>query len=330
MNEVWVKAVPWNKEVVINALESGADAVIVEKGYSPEVKKLGRIRTVAEDGDIVPGKDVAMVDITSKKDEEKILALPSAMTVIVKTADWTIIPLENILAQRKNIFLEVSSLEDAMTATGILERGVDGIVLDCQDSLKIRSIVSRLKQGSETLELAEAEVTRVLSLDMGDRVCIDTCTDMHEGQGMLIGNSSGGLFLVHAETVENPYVAPRPFRVNAGPIHAYARVPGGKTRYLSEFRSGDSVLIVNHDGTTETGVVGRVKVEKRPLVFVEAVVDGTPYSTILQNAETIRLTSVQGAPISVVELREQSRVLMFTETCGRHFGIKVNETIDEK
>ena len=72
---------------------------------------------------------------------------------------------------------------------------------------------------------------------MGDRVCVDTCANMGLGEGMLVGNSSGGLFLVHAESLENPYVAPRPFRVNAGPVHAYIRVtrrqdqvPGGTGR----------------------------------------------------------------------------------------------------
>ena len=70
---------------------------------------------------------------------------------------------------------------------------------------------------------------------MGDRVCVDTCTVMGTGEGCLVGNSSQALFLVHAESIENPYVSPRPFRVNAGPVHAYIMAPGGKTRYL--FRS---------------------------------------------------------------------------------------------
>jgi 3-dehydroquinate synthase II len=138
------------------------------------------------------------------------------------------------------------------------------------------------------------------------------------------------MFLVHSETVENPYVEPRPFRVNAGPVHAYVRIPGGRTRYLSELKSGDPVLVVNHDGETQAAVVGRIKKEKRPLVFVEAVVDKKPYTLILQNAETIRLTSPGGRPLSVVEIKEGSRVLMFVEKAGRHFGMKVDETIDEK
>jgi 3-dehydroquinate synthase II len=95
---------------------------------------------------------------------------------------------------------------------------------------------------------------------------VDTCSQMEHGQGMLVGNSSAGLFLVHAESVENPYVAPRPFRVNAGPVHAYIRVPGGKTRYLSELVAGDSVLCVDHQGRAQEAVVGRMKIERRPLL----------------------------------------------------------------
>ena len=43
MKIVWIKASPWKKEIVTTALESGADAVVVPKGYSSKVKKLGVI-----------------------------------------------------------------------------------------------------------------------------------------------------------------------------------------------------------------------------------------------------------------------------------------------
>jgi 3-dehydroquinate synthase II len=49
---------------------------------------------------------------------------------------------------------------------------------------------------------------------------------------MLIGNSSAGMFLVCAENVPNPYVLPRPFRINAGGVHSYCRMPGGRTASL--------------------------------------------------------------------------------------------------
>ncbi|MCX5898433.1 MAG: 3-dehydroquinate synthase II, partial [Proteobacteria bacterium] len=286
--------------------------------------------TIAADGDLKPGTDVFMVDIASKEDEQRIARLAPDKPVMVTTRDWTIIPLENLIAQRQNIFLEVATLADARTALAILERGVDGIVINNRDEAELRKIIAALKEEGEQLCLAEAAITRVLPLTMGDRVCIDTCSSMGLGEGMLIGNSSSGMFLVHAESIENPYVAPRPFRVNAGPVHAYVRVPGGTTRYLSELKAGDPVLIVTSEGKTEQAVVGRVKIEKRPLVFIEAVVKDRVFSAILQNAETVRLTAPGGTPVSVVELSRGTKVLVLVEAAGRHFGMKVEESIEEK
>ncbi|MEZ4567618.1 MAG: 3-dehydroquinate synthase II [Desulfobacterales bacterium] len=50
------------------------------------------------------------------------------------------------------------------------------------------------------------------------------------------------------KALENPYVAARPFRVNAGAVRAYTRVPGSRTRYLSELAAGDPVLIIDFKG----------------------------------------------------------------------------------
>jgi 3-dehydroquinate synthase II len=330
MKKVWIHAIPWRKDLVIDALEAGADAVVVEEGRTADVKSLGLITTVAPDGDLKPGADVFEVTIRSRGDEQAVRDLPAGRPVIVRTTDWTIIPLENLIAQRPGLMLEVTTPAEAQTALGILEKGVDGVIVNSRDPGDVRAIINAVKGGSEALELVEAEISRVLPLTMGDRVCIDTCTGMRTGQGMLVGNSSAGMFLVHAETVENPYVEPRPFRVNAGPVHAYVRVPGGRTRYLSELRSGDPVLIVDHTGRTETAVVGRVKVEKRPLVFVEACVGEQPYTLILQNAETIRLTAPDGAPVSVVQLQQGTRILMYVGRGGRHFGMAIEETITER
>jgi 3-dehydroquinate synthase II len=147
---------------------------------------------------------------------------------------------------------------------------------------------------------------------------------------MLVGSSSAAMFLVHAESVENPYVEPRPFRVNAGPVHAYLRVPGGKTRYLSELAAGDPALIVRSNGSTYAAVIGRVKVERRPLALVRAQADSDEIATILQNAETIRLVAPDGQPISVVALKPGDEVLVALEKAGRHFGMKIEETIEER
>jgi 3-dehydroquinate synthase II len=118
--------------------------------------------------------------------------------------------------------------------------------------------------------------------------------------------------------------------VNAGPVHAYIRVPGNKTRYLSELSAGDEVLVVDHQGRTLPAIVGRVKIEKRPLMLVTATYDGKEFSTIIQNAETIRLTRPDGEAVSVVALAPGDEILVALEEAGRHFGHKVSESILEK
>ncbi len=330
MKQIWVKVIPWKKKLVTTALENGADALVLAEGDSEKAKKLGRIPTVAPDGDLKWGEDVVEVTIRGREDEMEIVRLAQTKKVVAKTTDWTVIPLENLVAQTNNVLVEAANLEEARTALGVLEKGVDGVVINVSEPAELKKILTSLRETGGETPLTIGEVVFIKTLGMGDRVCIDTCTQMGKGEGMLIGNTSQALFLVHAESVENPYVATRPFRVNAGPVHAYVRVPGGKTRYLSELKSGDEVLMVNSQGKSVPVVVGRVKIERRPLVLIEARAEGKVFSTILQNAETIRLTRPDGDPVSIVSLKEGDQVLMAIEAGGRHFGYHIEETITEQ
>jgi 3-dehydroquinate synthase II len=330
MKKVWVKIDPWNKDMAITALEGGADAVMVPEGYSRQVKELGKIETISPDGDLAPGKDVAFFTIRSGEDEAEIVQLSRSRQVVLQCTDWTIIPLENLIAKGADVIACADSIDEAKTAFGILEKGVSGVMINAENPLELKKILSELKGMEDSTELSIAEILEIKPLGMGDRVCVDTCTAMNPGEGMLVGNSSNAMFLVHAESVSNPYVSPRPFRVNAGPVHAYTRVTGGKTRYLSELSAGDHVLIVDFKGNTTVGIVGRLKIEKRPLMLVTAKVNGKEISTILQNAETIRLTDPDGNPVSIVNLKPGDKVLVGLESGGRHFGMKIEETITEK
>lgn len=330
MRKIWVKADPWDKDIVTTALEGGADGIMVPKGYSEKVKQLGRIQTISEDGDLVLGKDVVVFKINSGEDEDEIAKLSQSRKVVLQTTDWTIIPLENLIAKGADVIAQVNTLKEAQTAFGILEKGVNHILFHTTDPIELKTSLTALKSEAVKTPLLTAEILEVTPVGMGDRVCVDTCTSMRPGQGMLVGNSSSGLFLVHAESISNPYVAPRPFRVNAGAVHAYTRVPGGKTRYLSELSAGDGVLIVDHEGNTQVAAVGRVKIEKRPLMLVRAAIADREVTTILQNAETIRLTDPKGAAVSVVSLKSGDKVLVAVEESGRHFGMKIDETITEK
>ncbi len=331
MKKLWVNAVPYNKDVVISALESGADAVVLPGGKSQTVREFGKIKTVEKNGDIKPGVDVEFIDIAGKADEDKAAAVPTDKVVVLRMLDWTIIPIENLLARRgKNIMVQVENSKQAKLMVEILEKGVDGVVLNTTDINEIKKTAEIIHGISEKITLVEATITATKQLGMGDRACLDTCTQMVLGEGMLVGNTASGFFLVHSESIDNPYVASRPFRVNAGAVHAYTLVAGGKTKYLADLKAGDEVLVVDFKGKTQTVYLGRNKIEKRPMLLIEAEAEGEPITLVMQNAETIRLVGPDGKAISITNLKVGDKVLGHIEKAGRHFGIKVDETLIER
>jgi len=331
MKSLWVKVVPYNKELAIAALESGAEALVLPDGQSGKVRQFGKIKTVEAEGDIRPGIHVEFIDIAGKDDEDRAAAVPIGKTVVLRMLDWTIIPVENLLARRKtNIMVQVNTSEQAKLMVEILERGVDGVVLDTTDVNEIKRCAEIIHGISEKVELVTATVTSTKQLGMGDRACLDTCTQMIPGEGMLVGNTACGFFLVHSESIDNPYVASRPFRVNAGAVHAYTLAPDGKTKYLADLKAGDEVLIVDFHGKTQTAYLGRNKIERRPMMLVEAEAEGQVVSLVLQNAETIRLVGPEGQALSITTLKQGDKVLAHIEKAGRHFGIEVDETLIER
>jgi len=331
MKKLWVNVVPYEKGLTIAALESGAEAVVLPDGKSETVREFGKIKTVEKNGDIKPGVDVEFIDIAGKSDEDKAAAMPESKTVVLRMLDWTIIPIENLLARRgKNIMVQVENSEQARLMVEILEKGVDGVVLKTSDINEIKKTAEIIHGISEKVALVTATITSTKQLGMGDRACLDTCTQMTVGEGILVGNTAAGFFLVHSESIDNPYVASRPFRVNAGAVHAYTLTPGGKTKYLADLKAGDEVLLVDIQGKSQTAYLGRNKIEKRPMMLIEAEAEGGPISLVMQNAETIRLVSPKGKAVSVTTLKPGDKVLGHIEKAGRHFGMQVDETLIEK
>ena len=326
MSRIYFNCVPFDKGDVTLALESGVDGVIVPRKHVEEVSGLSRCPVWA-------AEDTAMMTLTVKADEEAVLERLHKGERVVLARGWEVIPVENLLAQSDSVLAEAATLDEARLAAGILERGVAGIVVSREAVAALKTIVSQCKLSQGHEELLPAVITRVESVGLGHRVCADTLSILRKGQGMLVGNSSAFTFLVHAETERNEYVAARPFRVNAGAVHAYVRLPGDKTTYLGEFKAGQEVLIVDANGETSLATLGRVKIEVRPMLLVEAQVtteDGVKTGAVfLQNAETIRLTTPGGEPVSVVSLKPGDTVLCRLDEAGRHFGMRIREDIRE-
>jgi len=320
--EIWLKAIPFDKKLVTLGLESGVDGFVAEAADAEKILALGRTKVMTpEEMDLIP--------IGCKDDEGTAVEALRACRPVFLAKGWEIIPVENILACTEGLGLECESLDRARLAAGVLERGADKLLIAPEAVCDLKTIVNELKLSQGTMELAPATITRIEHAGLGHRVCVDTTSILKTGEGMLVGNSSAFTFLVNAETESNPYVAARPFRINAGAVHAYCQMPGDKTRYLEELAAGSEVLVVSHTGATKTAVVGRVKTEIRPMLLITAEVDGKEGKVFLQNAETIRLVTPEGKPVSVVTIKEGDAVLVRTDVAGRHFGMRIAEDIKE-
>jgi 3-dehydroquinate synthase II len=286
----------------------------------------------------VEKSDAKILRITIKDKTSEDLIVRAAQIgipyLIVGTENWRIIPLENLIARIKGkskLIAEVTNAQEAKIAIETLELGTDGVLLKTSDPEELLKTLAIVKPETLKLQMTTAKIVATKPISTGARVCVDTCDLMTQGEGILVGSQSAGLFLVEAEVNENPYVNSRPFRVNAGSCSMYTLGNLQTTRYLQEFKAGDEVIIINREGQTRRANVGRIKIEIRPLILIEAQAQDKTIKVILQNAETIRVVTPKGSK-PVTELKVDDEVVVhLAAKGGRHFGISVpDETVIEK
>lgn len=253
--------------------------------------------------------------------------------LIVQFTDTTNIPLELLLAKlpETSILKHVSSMQDGEVATQVMERGSDGFVISTSSTdeiIKINQFLEKETRGKVTL--TEGCVVCTEHIGMGFRSCIDTTTLMEKNEGMLVGSLSHGALLVSSETHRLPYMDLRPFRVNAGAVHSYVWASDGETRYMTELRGGTKLLCVDTEGNTREVTVGRIETEARPLLLIEVEADGRRINVVVQDDWHIRLLGPEGAVLNASAIKPGDRVLAYLCQGGRHVGIQIKESIDEK
>ena len=293
---------------------SSAKYVVLEKeGKKPKSKKIGR-----------------KFQVLSNNDIENILtvARKGLDFVIVEVKDWKIIPLENIIAKLHKIHTKIFAIartpEEVRKMFSILEVGVDGVIFSTSSINEVREAMIYL--GTKNFDLKPGKIIEIKEVGDGERVCVDTASMLHKGEGMLIGSRSNFLFLVHNESVGSSFTSPRPFRVNAGAVHCYTLSPDGTTSYLSEVETGSEVLILNSKGNARRATVGRSKIERRPMLMIKAMVGDEIGGIIAQDAETIRFVKQNGQLVSVTHLKKGDTVMVHAKPAtGRHFGMEVSD-----
>lgn len=249
---------------------------------------------------------------------------------VVAFDDPTKIPLEIVLAAADRadgrLITAVGDVEEAGVVFGVLERGSDGVMLAPSGVGEATKLAAVAREQPDDLALAELEVVGVERVGLGDRACVDTCSRLGEDEGILVGSHADGLVLGASETHPLPYMPTRPFRVNAGALHSYTLADSQRTSYLSELRSGCRVLAVDTGGHTRSVAVGRVKIERRPLLRIDAVdAGGNQLNVIVQDDWHVRVLGPGGLVHNVTELQPGDRLLGCRPAEQRHVGYPIAE-----
>ncbi len=288
----------------------------------------GRLYERAEGAGLVPtrvGSEPAL--------RSAVESTPPGGTLLLEWTGDRVIPLENAIAARgRRFFLWVLARHpgEVPAALGALEHGADLVIVEVDRPEQVDQLEG-VVDGSlpSRLEWSTAPIQTVGPAGLGDRVIVDTTSILRAEEGLLVGSAAAFLFHVASEAAGSQFSRPRPFRVNAGAAHSYVLMADGSTRYLVELAPGDAVLIADPAGSSRAARVGRIKVERRPLILVTADDAGVPRTIFLQEAESVRLTTENG-PVPTTALAAGPRARGVRLPAARHLGQAVEEAIEER
>jgi 3-dehydroquinate synthase II/3-amino-4-hydroxybenzoic acid synthase len=263
------------------------------------------------------------------------LSQSSAAYGIVDLVDETNIPLELLIAwfQRTptKILKRVPNFEQADIALRTLQHGADGILIATNSHAELRRAkeLTALERNVK-LQMRTWEVTSAEYVGWGHRALVDTVSLLTQAEGMLVGSSCNAFAVMCSETHHLPYMPLRPFRVNAAAVHSYLVAPGNKTHYLGDLQKRMKTLVVASDGTCREATVGRVKIERRPLILIEFRDGETQGSIVVQADWHVRIMGADGEPINVTHCKPGTRLLGWATDEARHCGNAIAEDLIER
>ena len=291
----------------------------------------------------------AFITVNSEESQEYARSLVGSVEwLVLDFSDWSMIPIENLVAACEGtptkIAAVLSTPEQAQGAGFALHKGVDALVVTPSDEMIEAALVvksQRLERTtpndheiisrSEHVGLGKLTITSVEAGGTAERYCIDMTRLLGDGEGLLLGSSASSFLFVHGETVDSEFVPTRPFRVNAGPPHAYIRMSNGQTKYLSELQSGDEIHVVNTEGMQRSATVGRLKIELRPMMLVKWIDENDKEGNMfLQQAETVRVVGLDKKTKSITALKSGDIVIGWSDMGSRHIGAPISSAVTER
>jgi 3-dehydroquinate synthase II len=259
--------------------------------------------------------------------------VPDGGAVAIEWSSDRIIPLENAIAargRRFEIWTYARTPSEVPGALGALEHGADHVIVEVHSPDDVDELELVVEGPLPTsLEWTSVPVSVVRPVGVGDRVIVDTTSLLLPDEGLLVGSAAAFLFHVASEAVGSQFSRPRPFRVNAGSAHSYTLMADGTTRYLAELAPGDAVLVTSPRGHARSARVGRIKIERRPLIVIGVEDSGSHRTLFVQEAETVRVSADTGR-IATTEIDVGTRVQGVRLAPARHLGHAIQETIEER
>ena len=294
-----------------------------------QVIKDNILEVLKRDKEVIP-----WIEVKTAADEKLAInaAKAGAKNIIISGEGHSLAPriaLENIVAETQALGAELyafaKSFEEMFSVAKALDIGLNVLVEDPKLISVFKDYFAPIK-----FDLKPVKIKSIESAGAGWRSCIDTTDIMKTGEGMLVGSASNAYFLIHGETKESEFTPSRVFRVNAGGISGYIvkdhKDGKIKTKYLNELKCGSKVLIVDKDGNARRVLVQRNKIEYRPLVLITTEFGQT---ILLQEAETVCLTTPEGEPKPILSLKPGDEILMYLAKGGMHRGTKIEEGLIE-
>ena len=291
----------------------------------------------------------ALITVNSEERQEYARSLVGSVEwLVVDFTDWSMIPIENLVAACEGTPTKIAAVlttpEQAQGAGFALHKGVDALVVTSSNEMIEAALVvksqrlermtqhdSEVIAQSQHVGLGKLNITSVEPGGTAERYCIDMTRLLADGEGLLLGSSASSFVFVHGETVDSEFVPIRPFRVNAGPPHAYIRMSSGKTKYLSELQSGDEIHVVNTEGMQRSATVGRLKIELRPMILVKWIDENNKEGNMfLQQAETVRVVGLDKKTKSITALKPGDIVIGWSDMGSRHIGAPISSSVTER
>ena len=343
----------------LGSARNQADAVLLESSAAladADGASAAETYCLSDDRLLLRGKLVGkFISVESEASQQEAMALAGSVEwLLVRCSGaMTMIPVENLISVCRpsgtNLAVFADSEEDVNGLAFSLQLGVDALILGQNEGIWTAAIAARDQRARLSLASAEegsliptedksvvvGKVTHVCSAGIGDRVCVDFVQLLQPGEGVWLGSCARALALVHGEVFDSEFVPSRPFRVNCGAVHSYILMADGNLRYLAELRAGDVVKVFNMASMSSRDVVvGRVKIEPRPLIKVTFASNEVSGNVFLQQAETVRLVcsqrnSTSWTAVSVTSMSTEDALFLRLQTRGTHLGKSIDADVLE-